>query len=230
QIDVIVRRTRFRLRRAEEQIHIFRGYLKALDALDEVIALIRRSPDVDEARTGLMDLLEIDEIQANAILAMQLRRLAALERQKIIEEHDRLQALIEEYTAILADPQKQRDIVSEELAEIVDRYGDDRRTEILPFAGDMAMEDLIPEEDMVVTITRGATSSAPGRTSTEPRNAAARGCGGPRCARTTWSSTSSPPPPTAGCCSSPTRAASTAPRVMSCPRRRGTRRASTWRT
>src|SRR5699024_10400971 len=116
QIDVIVRRTRFRLRRAEEQIHIFRGSLKAPDALDE-------------ARTGLMDLLEIDEIQANAILAMQLRRLAALERQKIIGEHDRLQALIEEYTAILADPQKQRDIVSEELAEIVDRFGDDRRTE-----------------------------------------------------------------------------------------------------
>ncbi|NMA77313.1 MAG: DNA gyrase subunit A, partial [Actinomycetales bacterium] len=155
QIDVIVRRTKFRLRKAEEQIHIFRGYLKALDALDEVIALIRRSPDVDEARTGLMDLLSIDEIQANAILAMQLRRLAALERQKIIEEHDRLQALIEEYTAILADPQRQRDIVSEELTELVDRYGDDRRTTILPHAGDMAMEDLIPEEDMVVTITRG---------------------------------------------------------------------------
>ncbi|MGP9536729.1 DNA gyrase subunit A [Brachybacterium sp. AOP43-C2-M15] len=155
QIDVIVRRTRFRLRKAEEQIHIFRGYLKALDALDEVIALIRRSPDVDEARTGLMDLLEIDEIQANAILAMQLRRLAALERQKIIEEHDRLQAMIEEYTAILADPQRQRDIVSEELTEIVDKYGDERRTKIMPFSGDMSMEDLIPEEDVVVTITRG---------------------------------------------------------------------------
>ena len=157
QIEVIVRRTRFRLRKAEEQIHIFRGYLKALDALDEVIALIRRSPDVDQARTGLMDLLEIDEIPCRPmlILAMQLRRLAALERQKITEEHDRLQALIEEYTAILASPQRQRDIVSEELAEIVDRFGDDRRTEYLPPPGDMAMEDLIPEEDMVVTITRG---------------------------------------------------------------------------
>ena len=155
QIDVIVRRTKFRLKKAEEQIHIYRGYLKALDALDEVIALIRRSPDVDEARTGLMDLLEIDEIQANAILAMQLRRLAALERQKIIEEHDRLQALIEEYTAILADPARQRQIVSEELSELVDKYGDDRRTQILPFHGDMSMEDLIPEEDVVVTITRG---------------------------------------------------------------------------
>ncbi|HJC70646.1 MAG TPA: DNA gyrase subunit A, partial [Candidatus Brachybacterium intestinipullorum] len=155
QIDVIVRRTRFRLKKAEEQIHIYRGYLKALDALDEVIALIRRSPDVDEARRGLIELLEIDEIQANAILAMQLRRLAALERQKIIEEHDRLQALIEEYNAILADPARQRQIVSEELAELVDKYGDDRRTQILPFHGDMSMEDLIPEEDVVVTITRG---------------------------------------------------------------------------
>ena len=120
QIDVIVRRTRYRLRKAEEQIHIYRGYLKALDALDEVIALIRRSPDADAARVGLMELLEIDEIQANAILAMQLRRLAALERQKIIEEHDRLQALIEEYKAILADPARQRQIVSEEIGEIVD--------------------------------------------------------------------------------------------------------------
>ncbi|MEE1650372.1 DNA gyrase subunit A [Brachybacterium sp. J144] len=155
QIDVIVRRTRFRLKKAEEQIHIYRGYLKALDALDEVIALIRRSPDADQARTGLMELLEIDEVQANAILAMQLRRLAALERQQIIERHDELQALIEEYEAILADPARQRQIVSEELTEIVDKYGDDRRTRILPFDGDMSMEDLIPEEDVVVTITRG---------------------------------------------------------------------------
>ncbi|GAA1490759.1 DNA gyrase subunit A [Brachybacterium sacelli] len=155
QIDVIVRRTRYRLRKAEEQIHIYRGYLKALDALDEVIALIRRSPDADQARDGLIELLEIDEIQANAILAMQLRRLAALERQKIIEEHDRLQALIEEYTAILASPERQREIVSEELQEIVDKYGDDRRTQIMPFDGDMSMEDLIPEQDVVVTITRG---------------------------------------------------------------------------
>ncbi len=155
QIDVIVRRTRFRLRKAEEQIHIYRGYLKALDDLDRVIETIRRSPDADEARVALMALLEIDEIQANAILALQLRRLAALERQKIIEEHDKLEALIKEYEAILASPQRQREIVSEELTELVDRYGDDRRTEILPFDGDMSMEDLIPEEDVVVTITKG---------------------------------------------------------------------------
>ena len=177
QIDVIVRRTRFRLRKAEEQIHIYRGYLKALDALDEVIALIRRSPDADEARTGLMELLEIDEIQANAILSMQLRRLAALERQKIIEEHDRLQALIEEYTAILADPARQREIVSEELGEIVDKYGDDRRTEILPFDSDMSMEDLIPEEDVVVTITRGGYVK---RTRTDQYRAQKRGGKGVR--------------------------------------------------
>ena len=177
QIDVIVRRTRYRLRKAEEQIHIYRGYLKALDALDEVIALIRRSPDADQARTGLMELLEIDEIQANAILSMQLRRLAALERQKIIEEHDRLQALIEEYRAILADPARQREIVSEELGEIVDKYGDDRRTEILPFDSDMSMEDLIPEEDVVVTITRGGYVK---RTRTDQYRAQKRGGKGVR--------------------------------------------------
>ncbi|GAB4095528.1 DNA gyrase subunit A [Brachybacterium horti] len=177
QIEVIVRRTRYRLRKAEEQIHIYRGYLKALDALDEVIALIRRSPDADEARTGLMGLLEIDEIQANAILAMQLRRLAALERQKIIEEHDRLQALIEEYKEILASPERQRQIVSEELGEIVDKYGDDRRTRILPFDGDMSMEDLIPEEDVVVTITRGGYVK---RTRTDQYRAQKRGGKGVR--------------------------------------------------
>jgi DNA gyrase subunit A len=177
QLDVIVRRTQYRLDRAEEQIHIYRGYLKALDALDEVIALIRRSPDADEARTGLMELLEIDEVQANAILSMQLRRLAALERQKIIEEHDRLQALIEEYKAILASPQRQRDIVSEELAGVVEKYGDKRRTEILPFDGDMSMEDLIPEEDVVVTITKGGYVK---RTRTDQYRAQKRGGKGVR--------------------------------------------------
>ena len=177
QIDVIVRRTQYRLRKAEEQIHIYRGYLKALDALDEVIALIRRSPDADQAREGLMELLEIDEIQANAILAMQLRRLAALERQKIIDEHDRLQAMIEEYKAILADPARQRSIVSEELAEIVEKYGDDRRTQILPFDSDMSMEDLIPEEDVVVTITKGGYVK---RTRTDQYRAQKRGGKGVR--------------------------------------------------
>ena len=156
QMDVIVRRTRYRLRQAEEDAHILRGLLKALDALDEVIALIRRSPTADEARSALMDFLDIDEAQAQAILNMQLRRLAALERQKIQDRHDELQRLIAEYNAIIASEDRQREIISEELGEIVNRYGDDRRTEILRgFNGDMSMEDLIPEEEVVVTITRG---------------------------------------------------------------------------
>ncbi|WP_291279498.1 DNA gyrase subunit A [Galactobacter sp.] len=156
QMDVIVRRTQFRLAKAEALAHIQLGLLKALDALDEVIALIRRSPTVEEAREGLKSLLEIDDDQANAILDMQLRKLAALERKKIQDYYDQLMIEIAGYKEILADPQKQRDLISDELAEIVERFGDDRRTEIVRgFDGDMSMEDLIPEEDMVVTITRG---------------------------------------------------------------------------
>jgi len=156
QIEVIVRRTQYRLRKAEEEAHILRGLLKALDALDEVIALIRRSSTTEAARDGLMELLDIDEEQARAILDMQLRRLAALERQKIQDRHAELERMISEFKAIIADPQRQRTIVSEELAEIVDKHGDDRRTKILMgFDGDMSVEDLIPEEEMVVTITRG---------------------------------------------------------------------------
>ncbi|MFF2495618.1 DNA gyrase subunit A [Agromyces sp. NPDC058064] len=156
QIDVIVRRTQFRLRKAEERMHILRGYLKALDALDEVIALIRASATVDDARAGLKDLLDIDDLQADAILAMQLRRLAALERQKIMDEAEALEAEIMDFKDILARPERQRTIVSEELAEIVDKYGDERRTHIMPgFDRDMSVEDLIPEEEMVVTVTRG---------------------------------------------------------------------------
>lgn len=154
QIDVIVRRTKFRLEKARERLHILNGYLKALDALDEVIALIRRSPTVNDARTGLMEFLEIDEIQADAILAMQLRRLAALERQKIMDEHAELSARVADLEDVLVKPERQRQIVSEELAEIVEKYGDDRRTRIVPFSGEMSTEDLIPEEDVVVTITR----------------------------------------------------------------------------
>ena len=155
QLDVIVRRTTFRLRKAQEQAHILLGYLKALDALDEVIALIRRSPNVDQARTGLMALLEVDEDQATAILNLQLRRLAAMERQKITDDFDELQRKITDYQSILASPQRQRDIVGTELMEIVDKHGDERRTAILPFGGEVSMEDLIAEEEVVVTITRG---------------------------------------------------------------------------
>ena len=154
QIEVIVRRTRFRLRKAEERAHILRALLKALDQLDAVIALIRGSESAEAARGGLMALLDIDEVQATAILDMQLRRLAALERQKIIDEYAELEALIAELNAILASPTRQRQIVRDELTEIVEKYGDQRRTRIIPYDGDVSMEDLIAQEDVVVTITR----------------------------------------------------------------------------
>jgi DNA gyrase subunit A len=155
QVEVIQRRTRYRLRKAEEEAHLLRGYVKALDALDDVIALIRASATVEAARAGLIELLDVDELQASAILNMQLRRLAALERQKIIDDLARIEGQIEEFKAILASPERQRQIISDELAEIVAKYGDERRTMIVPFDGDMSMEDLIPQEDVVVTITRG---------------------------------------------------------------------------
>ncbi|MCG2802639.1 MAG: DNA gyrase subunit A [Cellulomonas sp.] len=155
QIDVIRRRTSFRLRQAERDIHIYRGYLKALDQMDAVIALIRASASAEAAREGLKDLLEIDDEQATAILRMQLRQLAALERQSILDKHAELEAAITEYRSILADDARQRMIVSDELAAVVAKYGDERRTRILPFDGEVSMEDLIAEEEVVVTITRG---------------------------------------------------------------------------
>ncbi|WP_030440876.1 intein-containing DNA gyrase subunit A [Actinoplanes subtropicus] len=154
QIEVIRRRTAFRLRKAEERAHILRGLVKALDMLDEVIALIRRSPTVEDARTGLIQLLDIDEVQAGAILDMQLRRLAALERQRIIDELAKIEVEIADLKDILAKPERQRAIVAEELREIVQKYGDDRLTQIIPFDGEVSMEDLIAREDVVVTITR----------------------------------------------------------------------------
>ncbi len=153
QVEVIVRRTTFRLAEKERRAHILRGYLKALDALDAVIALIRASSTPEEARTGLMKLLDVDEIQANAILDMQLRRIAALERQKINDEYDGLMADIIELTAILASEAKQREIIKTELSELVAKYGDDRRTQIVASEGDFSAEDLIPDQDAVVTIT-----------------------------------------------------------------------------
>ena len=154
QIEVIVRRTQYRLRKKEERAHILRGYLKALDQLDAVISLIRNSPSADEARTGLMQLLEIDEIQATAILDLQLRRLAALERQRIIDEAAEIEREIADLRDILAKPGRQRVIIRDELAEIVERYGDERRTRLVPHDGDVSIEDLIAQEDVVVTITR----------------------------------------------------------------------------
>ncbi|MGW3767684.1 DNA gyrase subunit A [Actinomadura verrucosospora] len=177
QIDVIVRRTRFLLRKAEERAHILRALLKALDRIDEVIALIRRSPSASEAQQGLMNLLEIDEIQAQAILDMQLRKLAALERRQITDEYDKLMAEITDYNEILASPERQRRIVGDELAPIVEKFGDERRTEIIPFDGDVSYEDLIAEEDVVVTITRGGYAK---RTRTDHYRAQRRGGKGVR--------------------------------------------------
>ncbi|MFC2659408.1 MAG: DNA gyrase subunit A [Actinomyces sp.] len=177
QIDVIVRRSRYRLRKAEERLHILEGLLKAIDALDAVIALIRRSPTTDEARSGLMGLLGVDEAQAEAILSLQLRRLAALERLKIQQESEDLRARVTDLREIIASRQRQRSIVSDELAEIVRKYGDERRTRIVPFDGEMSMEDLIPEEDVVVTITRSGYAK---RTRTDAYRSQHRGGKGVR--------------------------------------------------
>ena len=158
QVEVIVRRTRYRLTEKERRAHILQGYLKALDALDAVIALIRASTTPEEARTGLMKLLSVDEIQANAILDMQLRRIAALERQKINDEYNGLMADIVELNAILVSPEKQRGIIKSELTDLVAKYGDERRTQIIASEGDFSAEDLIPDQDVVVTITHGGYS------------------------------------------------------------------------
>jgi DNA gyrase subunit A len=155
QIEVIQRRTQHRLDDAQARAHIYRGLVIALDQLDEVIALIRRSPSTDDAREGLKTLLEIDDLQANAILDMQLRRLAALERQRIVDQLAEYERIIADLTDILARPERQRTIISEELAEIVEKYGDERRTKIIAADGDLSNEDLIPDSDVVVTITRG---------------------------------------------------------------------------
>src|SRR5580700_3593992 len=177
QIEVIVRRTRYRLRKAQERMHIVSALLKAIDRIDEVIALIRASASASEAQQALMALLEIDEIQARAILDMQLRKLAALERQELINEHDELAAKIADYEDILASPQRQRDIVGTELGEIVHKFGDERRTEIIAYDGEVADEDLIAEEDVAVTITYGGYAK---RTKTDLYRAQRRGGKGVR--------------------------------------------------
>src|SRR5499433_1524407 len=177
QIEVIVRRTRYLLRKAEERAHILRALLKAIDRIDEVIALIRASASAAEAQQGLIGLLEIDEIQARAILDMQLRKLAALERQQLVDEYDALMAEIAEYEAILASPERQREIVGTELGEIVAKYGDDRRTQLVPWDGEVSEADLIAEEDVVVTITRGGYAK---RTKTDQYRAQRRGGKGVR--------------------------------------------------
>jgi DNA gyrase subunit A len=177
QIEVIVRRTRYLLRIAQERAHIVSALLKAIDAIDEVIAFIRASASAAVAQQGLMELLDIDEGQARAILDMQLRKLAALERQALVDEYEELMARIAEYEAILASPERQRQIVGEELGEIVTKYGDERRTRIIAYDGDVTDEDLIAEEDVVVTITRGGYAK---RTKTDLYRAQRRGGKGVR--------------------------------------------------
>ncbi len=177
QIEVVVRRTRYRFRKAAERMHIVVALLKAIDRIDEVIALIRGSASAAQAQQALMGLLEIDEVQARAILDMQLRKLAALERQELSDEHDELAAKIADYEAILASPERQREIIGAELAEIVARHGDDRRTEIVAYDGEVADEDLIAEEDVAVTITYGGYAK---RTRTDLYRAQRRGGKGVR--------------------------------------------------
>jgi DNA gyrase subunit A len=172
QVEIIVRRTRFRLRKAQERAHILVALLKAQDRIDEVIALIRASESAEAARTGLMELLEIDELQATAILDMQLRRLAALERQRLQENYDEEMAIIADCEAILASDERQRSIIGEELGEIVERFGTERKSRIIAYEGDMSLEDLIVEEDVVVTITRGGYAK---RTKTDLYRAQKRG-------------------------------------------------------
>ena len=172
QIEVIVRRTRFRLRKAEERAHILRGLAKALDQLDAVIALIRSSSSAEAARVALMELLDVDEVQATAILDMQLRKLAALERQSIIDDLAKFEAEIADLNAILESEPRQRTIVSDELRAIVEKHGDDRRSRIIAAEGEVSMEDLIAEEDVVVTISNGGYAK---RTKTDLYRAQRRG-------------------------------------------------------
>lgn len=227
QLDVIIRRTTYRLRKANERAHILRGLVKALDALDEVIALIRASETVDIARAGLIDLLDIDDIQAQAILDMQLRRLAALERQRIVDDLAKIEAEIADLEDILAKPERQRAIVRDELKELADKYGDDRRTRIIPADGDVADEDLIAREEVVVTITETGYAKRTKSDLYRSQKRGGKGVQAPASSRTTSSTTSSSAPPTTGSCSSPRRAGCTGRRPTTCPRRPARRVAST---
>ena len=152
--EVVTRRTRYELARAEERAHILAGLRKAVEQLDVVIRIIREAANADAARDTLMRRLDLSEIQAKAILDMQLRRLAALERQKIVEEHEEVLKLIEELKGILASDAKLMGIIKKELLEVKEQYGDARRTEILTETSELTIEDLLADEEMVVTITR----------------------------------------------------------------------------
>jgi DNA gyrase subunit A len=153
RIEVIVRRTQYDLRKAEERAHILEGLLIALDHLDEVIALIRASKTVEEARTGLMEKFELSELQARAILDMRLQKLTGLERDKIKEEYEEIMKLIDRLKAILASEEMQRQIIKDELTEINEAYGDERRTDITAADGEISIEDMIKDEEVVITIS-----------------------------------------------------------------------------
>ncbi|WP_370325899.1 DNA gyrase subunit A [Euzebya sp.] len=155
QVEIIRRRTEYRLRKARERAHVLEGLIVALENLDDVIQLIRNSASADAALSELMETYDLSEVQARAILDLPLRRLAALERQRIAEEYDELMGRITELEGILADHQKVLDIITTELSEIRDKFGDARRTRIVPAEGDLDVEDLITEEEIVVTITQG---------------------------------------------------------------------------
>ncbi len=155
RLEVIVRRTKYDLRKAEEKAHILEGLLIALDHLDEVIALIRKSATVDEAKEGLMSTFNLSEIQAKAILEMRLQRLTGLERDKVRKEYDETLALIAKYHAILDDEGLRRQIIKDELLEIKERFGDARRTEISYDESEVNMEDFIADDNVVITITHG---------------------------------------------------------------------------
>ncbi|MEA2486537.1 MAG: gyrase subunit [Actinomycetota bacterium] len=154
QVDVIVRRTRYRLRKAEERSHILEGLIIALDHIDEIVALIRAAADTEEARLGLIARFGLTEIQAQHILDMPLRRLTALEQDKIREEHAELQKTIKELRSILNDPARVRAVIGEELRDIKRRFADPRRTKLMPDEGEFDIEDLIADEDLVVSVSR----------------------------------------------------------------------------
>ena len=228
QKEVVTRRSRFRLARAEARAHILEGLLKALEHLDEVIALIRGAADPETARNGLMSRFDLTEIQARAILDLRLQRLTQLEAGKIQAEYEELQGRIAELRAILGDERRVYALIREELLEIRGRYADERRTEIVPGEGDIDLEDLIAEEEMVISISNARLREAPaGDAPTAPRAAAARGCAASASRTTTTSSTCSSPRRTTTCSSSRTSARSTARRSTSCPRARATPAAGT---
>ncbi|CAN5559648.1 intein-containing DNA gyrase subunit A [soil metagenome] len=154
QVEVIVRRTNYRLRKARERSHILEGLIIALDHIDDIVALIRAAADAEQARNGLMERFGLSETQAQHILDMPLRRLTALEQEKIRQEHAELQTTIVELESILADPAKVRRLIAAELKEIRKKYADKRRTRLIPDEGEFDIEDLIADEDLVVSVSR----------------------------------------------------------------------------